>query len=325
MQKLLAYLYPFEWALIAFTLLWVLSFSVLESVTYYYPLRDHSFADQYALGGIDTIYAIGLLTAAFVVGLFRYGRMLYQGDKINDRALLAHFALILRGIAAFVLTLFLAFNVKWWPHIMEYPFWDAFYNTLDSSLFLPIMWLADIARPLHEPLHDYYGLLYVLYFIAGFILFGCLFSATMMMRTVSASIIVILIGSLCYQIAPAYGPFIFDALLSNSEEIAGLQQVMYDQSIAMIGASPEQNAIPLFSAALGAMPSMHVGCMVTFAFYGFRHSKWIGWLYVLIALHMGLMAISTGFHYVIDLPIGVLVAMLGCFANERLYQWKTNS
>ena len=73
---------------------------------------------------------------------------------------------------------------------------------------------------------------------------------------------------------------------------------------------------------ISAMPSMHVGTSVIFAFLGFASGqRWLGWMLAAFASFIMLGSVHLGWHYAIDGYLGAAIAVFSWWLAGRLVDW----
>ena len=122
-----------------------------------------------------------------------------------------------------------------------------------------------------------------------------------------------LIGFACYYIHPAAPPWYvmshgFDAILGTHGEVAGLGR--FDE---MMGVSIFHSLYARNSNVFAAVPSLHSAYMVIALWYALhsRTPNWLRAIFAVIVLGIWFTAVYTAHHYVIDVILGALCAVVG--------------
>lgn len=136
---------------------------------------------------------------------------------------------------------------------------------------------------------------------------------------VIAALLLQAIGTLAYLIAPAVGPFIYEA--GVDPVITAGQQGMLDFYRHSVSEGPDwlvRNGGVAFTVGLAAMPSLHSAASFLFLGFAWKHGRILVPLYSFITLFIFIAAVATRWHYLVDVPAGVLLAWLSLKGAERL-------
>jgi hypothetical protein len=229
------------------------------------------------------------------------GRVLMKRNSALDIVFLCRVAVV------FSAAIMLHFNLKLCAPLINPNTYDEIFWSLDQAhplLFDMVMALhGQIAGTLPlmaNPYHD----LFVLMFVVSFTLHG-LKGRESFEQLMTATIIVLVLGGFSYAVAPAIGPFIF-----NQSEFSGLahqQGVMHWFHAVFIQTNGEYFEPALFTAMPAAMPSLHLANSVVFFLFAWRCFRSLAWLYGLLVLYFAVEAVGLRWHYLIDIPVGVLL------------------
>jgi hypothetical protein len=146
-------------------------------------------------------------------------------------------------------------------------------------------------------------------------------------HNVTALLLNLMIGPLTYLIAPAVGPFIFET--GPNQAATAAQQAMYAQFSDLVAQGPSwliAHGGAYFTAPLAAMPSLHVSAACIVSYYAIRARSWFAPLMILFAIWIFIDSVVSRWHYLIDLPPGILLAMVSiAIANwvcgDRFATW----
>lgn len=234
--------------------------------------------------------------------------LIYSIFKSKRAKNLDHSFTTVRLFPLLVLSVFLYFNFKaWTPLVRPQLYDDILYQTdlwmtplIDTMLTIR-RWLATLGW--HIDL--WYSLLFYLMFFLSFAVHAVVDPAPMQRRFVIGLCLNLLLGGLAYWIMPSLGPFIY-----RSGENAGLSSVQAAMlssytSFRETGIAPAS----YFTASLGAMPSLHVGHSMYLLFWAAWRARPLLVVYIPITLFIMIEAVATGFHYVLDIPAGLLLAV----------------
>jgi hypothetical protein len=224
-------------------------------------------------------------------------------------------------LGLFFVVVYVHFHLKMWvPLINDRSFDAAFFATDEHVRFL-IDGLRDLRASLSAVLPALDAAYHSVYF--AFLLLAFWFHATgtrkWHVHSVVALTLVQVIGALLYFVAPAVGPFAFEA--GDNARAADIQQQMFELYMAMQDGGVvwmEAHGAEYFTAPLAAMPSLHFACALVVAYYAVRARLVIAPLIVFAAAWIAIEAVVTRWHYVVDMPAGGLVAVVAIVLANRL-------
>lgn len=137
-------------------------------------------------------------------------------------------------------------------------------------------------------------------------------------------LVVNLLGFVGYYIHPASPPWYvmnygFEPILNTPGNVAGLAR--FDQLVG----------IPVFhsiyagnSNVFAALPSLHAAYMLVTAVYAYLSGKrWytVG-IFAFICMGIWWTAVYSGHHYILDVLLGIVTAVVGICLMERIYRWR---
>ncbi|OGY47583.1 MAG: hypothetical protein A3J62_01700 [Candidatus Buchananbacteria bacterium RIFCSPHIGHO2_02_FULL_38_8] len=226
----------------------------------------------------------------------------------------------LRLFIPFAVIIYLHFNFKLWAQILNHFLFDDFYLSLDQK-FQPLLDFFDFfyyfaGLNLVSNLNLYHSL-FVFMFAFSFILASLNKDRTVIIKIVTATALVLLIGGIAYSFAPAIGPFIYRDGLSNTDAL--FQQKMLNSYQDFVASQGQNYQKENFVNAIAAMPSLHIAnalVFVYFAYYYFRHFFPV---FLIIFIFLVIEALVLRWHYLIDIPAGVAVAMLSIFLANKYF------
>ena len=215
------------------------------------------------------------------------------------------------------------FNLKlWWP-LINPVLWDRQFWQIDQ-LFRPVIYGAFTAREAMTPVfglgHNAYMVTFIMMFYTSFSVHA-LQGPHQFRRLFLSALFFQGIGGFCYLVVPALGPFIYEPglILLHSEAQRGMLETYYQivaGGPAWIRASGSAN----LTAGLGAMPSLHVGGAFLFLYFAWRHAKILVPVYSIFFTFILVSAVATRWHYLIDLPFGLMLAVVSIRFAERVEQ-----
>lgn len=235
-----------------------------------------------------------------------------------------HLAVVVVALFAYAIVLWAHFNVKLWSHFLNSASYDEFYWMTDQWI-RPVIDLCIQATEwlvsLHPSMEQFYVLSFILLFVVSFTVHAI--NCPQEFREVFiAALLLQGIGGFAYTAFPALGPFIYETGPVN--HVTQSQLYMYDAYEQMMaGGIPwfEANGQLYFVAGLGAMPSLHSASTFLFTAYIWKYDRKLFVIYAPILALILIMAIGTRWHYAIDLPVGIALALFCMWASPRLISW----
>ena len=216
-------------------------------------------------------------------------------------------------ITLFMIVIYFHFHLKMWMPLLNSHLYDAVYFQIDQDL-RPIIDGFDRVRAavaVWLPAADlwYQGAQLGL-FIGSFWLHG-LGKRRWHHHNMTALLMNLMIGPLAYLIAPAVGPFIFEP--GRNPVATGAQQTMYAQFTELQAQGPSwllAHGGEYFTAPLAAMPSLHVSAAFIVCYYALKARSPFALLMVFFAFWIVIDSVGSRWHYLVDLPAGILLAVL---------------
>ncbi|MDP6406586.1 MAG: phosphatase PAP2 family protein [Alphaproteobacteria bacterium] len=224
-------------------------------------------------------------------------------------------------LVVFSLVMWLHFHLKMWIPLLNPRRYDAFYQAIDVAL-APLLTATIAVRQAVAVLLPSVDWWYMWAFIVLFFVSFSYHTAsdTSRFRPVFlATLINQSLGAVAYCLAPAVGPFLYDRGLNAMADAQ--QQNMwaaYQQLTATGPAWLESYGQAYFVAGLAAMPSLHVGASWIFVWYVFRARSHLRLPYVLLFAWIVIEAMASKWHYLIDLPAGIVLAAVAIWIANRL-------
>jgi membrane-associated phospholipid phosphatase len=189
---------------------------------------------------------------------------------------------------------------------------------------IPTVWLQQhFYDPLHVHAYDALAtLVYTSHFLATPILAAVLWlrNRRLWMRYISRVVVLALAGLITYVLFPEAPPWMAarDGLLDpvSRQSARGWVYLLADYLHDVLARAQQDGSNPV-----AAMPSLHVGFAALVALFlaSMLRTRW-RYLLVLYPVSMGLTLVYTGEHYVLDLLVGVLYALL---VHAALCRWET--
>lgn len=224
--------------------------------------------------------------------------------------------LTLTLLAVTACVVFLHFNFKAWMPLVNPLVFDPSFARIDGALSP----LVDAMRRLRALATDLspvsldpaYHLGFVALFFVSFLLHGLWDRALRFRRLVLTVNLILLAGGLSYWVLPAIGPFTDGPGMNALATEAQRQMILGLHATLSTGAFPQG----YFVQPLAAMPSLHVAQTLALAMAAWQLSRATALVYAPFVIWVAIEAVASGFHYVIDLPAGALLA-LGCHRWSR--------
>lgn len=295
----------YKWPELAFTTGFVM-FGLLVGVALNLPVNLPG-GERAAFVGIHYLYPL--------VGVAVWGVLALIGQRRN----LAKTFLI--ALPCYAVVLVCHFNLKLWiPHINPL-LWDDLYWQIDT-LARPLVDACFALRRALAPVIPLTSNFYMTAFIAMFYLSFC-FHAVRDPHTFRTLFLAALffqgMGAVAYLIMPAIGPFLYEPGLETMQTAA--QQSMLEAYRANLSGGADwiaANGATHITVGLAAMPSLHTGGSFLFLLFAWRYARVLLPVYALLFGFISIDAVASRWHYLIDLPVGVLLAYACASAAERL-------
>lgn len=225
-------------------------------------------------------------------------------------------------LGLFILILYVHFNVKMWVPLVNPRLYDQDYFAVDQALRPLIVLFGDLRAAIARVL-PWTDIWYQAAFFAVFVLSflsHALGDRRFHLRNIAAVMLVEMIGVFTYFIAPAVGPFVFESGQNALATAGELRMHEVYQQVREGGAAwISTHGGGFFGMPLAAMPSLHVACSLILAYYAFRARLRItplafaafGWILI--------ESVASRWHYLVDLPVGLLLAVLVIALTNRLF------
>ncbi len=229
--------------------------------------------------------------------------------ELLARHLLADIAFL----TLFIIVVYFHFHIKMWIPLLNPHMNDAFFFSIDQRT----RWLVDgaaairvsLARLLPRPDLWYQGAQ------IGLILLSFWMHAVGTRRwhhhNMTALLLNLIIGALAYLVAPAVGPFVFEQGQNLAATLA--QEDMHRDFLALRAQGVSwlaEHGGASFTAPLAAMPSLHVSLACIVTYYALKARLTVAPLIVFLAGWIFLESVVARWHYLVDLPAGILLAAL---------------
>lgn len=224
-------------------------------------------------------------------------------------------------VAIFTAVMWLHFHIKMWIPLINPRRYDDFYQSIDVAL-APLIDAITAVRTFIDAHLSGVDLWYLAVFMGMFFVslsYHIIWDRTGFRRVYLATLVTQSLGALAYLIAPAVGPFLYAG--GPNHMATASQTGMWAAYNALLANGPvwlESFGQSYFNAGLAAMPSLHAGAAWVFVWYAFAHRTRLKWFYIPAYAWILIEAVVSRWHYVIDLPAGILLAALSIWIANRL-------
>lgn len=224
-------------------------------------------------------------------------------------------------LALFVLVVYVHFNMKMWIPVINPHLFDQDYFAVDQALQPVVTGFIGLRQTIARilPSADIWYLAgYMGIFVLSF-LSHALGSRRWHYHNLLGLLISQILGPLSYLIAPAVGPFIYERGVSALATHTELR--MYDiyLQVRQGGAAwIAQYGGHFFTYPLAAMPSLHVGTMFVMVYYAVRARLLVAPVTIVAFGWIVIESVAARWHYLIDLPFGLLLAMLTIAISNQI-------
>ncbi len=217
-----------------------------------------------------------------------------------------------------LVVVFLHFNFKAWTPLINPISYDAMYFHIDNFLF-PLKQVFICAADFitwggKVNLSSFYNQMFVLMFFLSFTFHLIYDNLNNFRKIVIGVCLILLVGGVSYWICPAVGPFIFD---TSTTVFTPIQQGMYSHYLIV----SQQHYIPdgYFTAAPAAMPSLHIAHSFFLMIMALRKIRPLGYFYIAVFLGILFISVASKWHYLIDIPFGLLISVGTIWIVDRIY------
>jgi len=225
------------------------------------------------------------------------------------------------ALPCYVAILFAHFNIKLWiPHINPVMH-DDFYWSTDQAV-RPIIDACDYIRVNIFGFIPYESNFYMMAFIALFytsFLYHAIKTPAYFRTLVVAVLLVQSLGALAYLVAPAIGPFIYEVGVDPTITPGQFNMLeFYRNSVTEGPAWIARHGGTHLTVGLAAMPSLHAAGAFLFFLFAWKHGRILLPLYSIILFFILVTSVASRWHYVIDVPAGIALALLCLRFAERI-------
>lgn len=284
----------------------IIAITAMFSLVYDLPFNLPS-GERAAFVGVHYLYPM--------IGLAIWAGVAAVGQK---RQLISTF---LVALPCYAIVLVCHFNIKLWgPHINPM-LWDDFFWSTDQAI-RPLIdasfWIREALSPVIPLDSNFYMIGFVIMFYTSFC-YHALKTPKQFRTLFIAALLIQGLGGLAYLVMPALGPFLYEV---GAETVATEAQAsMYGAWKANVSGGAlwlrEYGAAHL-TVGLGAMPSLHAGSSFLFIIFAWKYGRVLIIPYGLMFAYICVTAIASRWHYAIDLPVGIAIALFCSWAAHRM-------
>ena len=226
-------------------------------------------------------------------------------------------------LGLFILVIYIHFNIKMWIPVINPRVYDSDYIAVDQAA-ASLIALFDYVRGLLARILPGADLWYQAAFFAVFVLsFLChaLGGRRFHYHNMTALLLIECVGPLTYLIAPAVGPFIYQHGMNALATAAELRMYNVYELVRAGGAGwIAEHGGQFFADPPAAMPSLHVGASFIIAYYAVKARLWVAPIAVFAFCWIFIESVAARWHYLVDLPAGILLAVAIIAVTNRLYR-----
>jgi hypothetical protein len=274
--------------------------------------------------GAESLGFIGLgfvwpLFGVLTITVVAYLR--FRGTSSRDR-LAQELLWVVIAIPCYFITLMLHFNMKLWIQFINPTVWDASYYQVDQIFASVLAMMIAIRQSVGTAAGFNIDSMYLNSFLAMFytsFLLHLLKGDGSLRQVFIGTLLLHSLGSATYLIAPALGPFIFEpGVNAKATAIQAHFLTVFEGArsggVAWLNEFGPANLL----SGLAAMPSLHAGGSWLFVQYAIRYLPWLLVVYIPLFCFIMIEAVATHWHYLIDLPFGIALAIFCFYLSGKL-------
>jgi hypothetical protein len=265
---------------------------------------------HYSLPLMMPLVWIALVVMAHATGLTR-------GQSRGE--LWGRFLRYLSFIVSLTVVIWCHLNIKLWIPLINPVSFDNTYQASDLWLGPLVAALSGLRATLaaQVPTIDTWYLFFFIFMFFASFTYHAIFDAGGLSRVFLAILLIEAIGPLCYLIAPAAGPFLFEPGVNrvarmNQEVMWAVHLDIRNHGTAWLA----ENGAKFFPAGLAAMPSLHAGAPWIFLHYLYKARSTLLPISVVLFAWIVIEAVVAKWHYVVDLPAGIALALVCIWLSE---------
>jgi len=249
------------------------------------------------------------LAAVFIGGLWLLAPALVHRTENRTAVLRRAGKEAVNGIC-FGLVVTLSLYIKLLVPLLRSASYDSLYEAIDRVCF---SWMNPlIALRVRFLYFHWVDSLYFLFFFGMFLVsfaVHTVYGKRGFRRVLLATLLVQSLGGMLYLAAPAIGPFLYHPSVNVLMRAA-------EHSFYLVRKAEMAGGVHWLSAnagryvdfGLAAMPSLHAAGSFVFLYYAWKYVRWLGWVYTPVFAWILFGAMTTRWHYGIDLIAGLALA-----------------
>lgn len=300
-----------------------LSFLAIALATSLYTGTHFTVPRPGEIPGLDINYWVPPIAAAVGYLLLQFGASYLGPVRLTWQTIIRRAAVDYLLLGLFILVVYIHFTIKMWIPVINSRLFDQYYFAVDQAAG-PLIVLFDNVRTLIARILPAADIWYQAAFFAVFVLsFLChaLGQRRFHYHNMTALVLIESVGPLTYLIAPAIGPFIYQHGTNALATAAELRMHdVYEAARAGGAAWINGQGAQFFADPLAAMPSLHVGATFIIAYYAVKARLWVAPLTVLAFCWIFIESVAARWHYLVDLPAGLLLAAAAIAVTNHLYR-----
>jgi hypothetical protein len=225
------------------------------------------------------------------------------------------------ALPSYIIVLLVHFHLKLWAPQLHPTSYDEQFWRIDQ-LARPLVNFCEWSRAALLPAIPYEANLYMLGFIGMFYVSFCFFALRRpeaFRRLFIAALFMQGLGGLSYLAMPALGPFLYEPAMSPFAR-ASQHHMLSVHHMIVAGGAPwlSDHGAENLMAGLGAMPSLHTGSSFLFLWFAYRYARVLLAPFSLMFGFIAITAVANRWHYLIDLPAGIVLALVCIHLSGRL-------
>jgi hypothetical protein len=224
-------------------------------------------------------------------------------------------------LALFIFVIYVHFNIKMWVPVVNPALYDDTYFAIDQALrpFIDLFaWLRGLGARVIPATDIWYQAGFFAVFVLSYLTHS-IGDRRWHYHNMIGLLLIEMVGPLSYLLAPAVGPFIFEQgpnVLATNAELTMYE--VYKQVLSGGAAWVSAHGGQYFAQPLAAMPSLHVGATFVIVYYAVKARQWVSPLAVFAFAWIVIESVVARWHYLIDLPVGLLLAAGVILVTNRL-------
>ena len=292
--------------LVVFSIVWLLLLLIKQLPFMLPDSGSGAFAYEHYIVPLLAAFLVQLAAPIFISRIKNQKHVMTNGKRLY----------VLLYIPFFIAIVFFHFNFKGWMPLINPNTYDDLYARIDEiTPFARWLTMAGIAININNSSVALYHQLFVVMFLVSMMAHAMLDNFTNFRKVIVGTSLVLLLGSLSYWIMPAIGPFIY-----RPPEILGFY-ASQERMLSMYKSFLSTGIPPAgyFTSPPAAMPSLHVANSFFFLLMAKKSLKILYFVFIPFCVYFIIIAVASGWHYFIDLPFGIVLALLCVFIVDRVY------